>query len=165
MIVEGNLIEVKNELEAIEINQTALNQEVVIAEERMKEASQQRLLAIDAHNSATWSVATTDKEIDATKEKMDRARGQIFQMEGELDAIAQRLKDMQLDEQNRSTEEDQIEKRLESLFDEKKGAEKLLELHATVVSREESNYDEQRNAPEQHRCCRRSSKRLECQKS
>ena len=113
VVIEGNLNEVNDELDTIGTNQTTLNQEVVIAEERMKEASQQRSLAIDAHNSATRSVSTTDKEIDASKEKMDRARGQISKMEGELVAIAQRLTDMQVDEQNRATEEGQIDKRLE----------------------------------------------------
>ena len=93
-------------------NQTSLDQDVQIAEERMKEASQQRSIAIDAHNSATKSVSATDKEIQTYKDKIDGARGQISKLEGELVAITQRLKDIALDSVNRSKDEAQILQRL-----------------------------------------------------
>ena len=100
----------------MEGSQSTLNDEVQIAEGRMQEASRQRSSAIDAHISATKSVSATDREIADYKSNMDRARGRVSKIEGELVAIHQRLKDIQTDVDDRESEKRAVNERLQLLL-------------------------------------------------
>ncbi len=114
VVLEQELHDLETEQQTILDSQTALNQSVQVAEERMKEASQQRSLAIDAHDSATKTIRQTDKEIEAYKNKMDRARSRMAKIDGEMVAIEQRISDIEQSLLSRQQERQRLESRLQS---------------------------------------------------
>lgn len=111
VVLEQELHDLETEQQAIVDSQTALNQSVQVAEERMKEASQQRSLAIDAHDSATKTIRQTDKEIEAYKSKMDTARARIAKIDGEMVATEQRIADIEQSLNSRQQERTRLEAR------------------------------------------------------
>ena len=116
--LESELEGVQSELSEIQHGQSALQDAVLVAEGLMKEASQRRSNAIDAHNSATKAIKTTDKEIEDIKTTMDKSRTRIAKINGELVAIEQRLNDMRTDEGHRNAESTRLTERALSLVHE-----------------------------------------------